>query len=34
MKLFIRWTPDSVLKQLCSYYIKGFNWHGTEYDKK
>lgn len=34
MELFIRWTPDSVLKRLCSYHIKGFNWHGTEYDKK
>lgn len=33
MKLFIHWTPESILNLLSSYYIKGFNWHDTKYDK-
>ena len=34
MSLFIRRTPDSVLNQLCSYHIEGFDWSGTKYDKE
>ena len=34
MNLFIRMTPDSVLDQLCSYNIDGFDWSGTKYDKE
>lgn len=34
MNLFIRRTPDSVLNQLCSYHIEGFDWSGTKYNKE
>ena len=34
MNLFIQRTPDSVLNQLCSYHIDGFDWSGTKYDKE
>lgn len=34
MDRFINETPDDVLEELSNYYIKGFNWKGTKFEKE
>lgn len=33
MGRFIRETPDDMLEEISHYYIKGFNWKGTKYER-